>query len=303
MRKGWSEEVRYRLEGLPRKDVVRFAWLCAVRALPFLGENGHFNYWIETRRQTYLLSVLRAIDVSLINTTRAAADNVAAAAANATNAAFNVAAATAAATASDAARSAASDAVRNATSAARAAVDYSIALADLDVIENNGYKFHSDTAVYGKVWGNFQRALRDIGCDYWADWYAALFEKGFALDDDDIDEIKMRFNAPQGFIEQGAAAVARYVMDIKKYDAARLNETRVLILGDKGAGKTSLSLRLKNPKAKMPKIEASTEGVDVLNWPIPALPDKPDSAVNVHIWDFAGHVITHAAHRCFMSER
>jgi len=25
--------------------------------------------------------------------------------------------------------------------------------------------------------------------------------------------------------------------------------------------------------------------------------------MNVHIWDFAGHVVTHAAHRCFLSER
>ena len=53
----------------------------------------------------------------------------------------------------------------------------------------------------------------------------------------------------------------------------------------------------------MPGENDSTEGVDVTDWRVLGDSEKFDHNVNVHIWDFAGHVITHAAHRCFMSNR
>lgn len=40
----------------------------------------------------------------------------------------------------------------------------------------------------------------------------------------------------------------------------------------------------------------STAGVDTLLWEI----EKQN--VNVHIWDFAGHTVTHAVHQFFLSE-
>jgi GTPase SAR1 family protein len=80
-----------------------------------------------------------------------------------------------------------------------------------------------------------------------------------------------------------------------------LNEARIIILGEKGAGKTCLARRLINPEAPMTEPNESTEGVVSTIWKI----ENKDTAstVNAHIWDFAGHVITHAAHRCFLSER
>jgi len=81
----------------------------------------------------------------------------------------------------------------------------------------------------------------------------------------------------------------------------RLNEARIVILGDKGAGKTSLARKLQNINAQLPEANQSTEGVDIIRWELPEI-DGNDGG-NVHIWDFAGHVITHAAHRFFLSER
>jgi hypothetical protein len=49
----------------------------------------------------------------------------------------------------------------------------------------------------------------------------------------------------------------------------------------------------------MTKPEESTPGVVTTRWEIGSIENK----TNAHIWDFAGHVITHAAHRCFLSER
>jgi GTPase SAR1 family protein len=316
----FEKQIEQELSGLPRKDICLFAWLCAVRALPFLGSDGHFGYWIQSNkdhRQTHLLAVLNALDFAPVRTD--AYDDAydvydIYAATDAYDAANDAFAANAAAAANATRASAYADfasAYADSSSAAAAAASAAAAsfklnstiMQDIASIKSGEYSFSNDMTIYGEAWPNFQRALRDIGCGYWADWYARLFQKGFIIDDDDMAEIKLRLRVPGEIAEQGAAAVARYVMDIKEKGAARLNEARVLVLGEKGSGKTSLSLRLKKPTHPMPKLKDSTEGVDVVDWQIPAVSGQLDSEVNVHIWDFAGHVITHAAHRCFMSER
>ena len=142
-----------------------------------------------------------------------------------------------------------------------------------------------------------------MNCGYWGDWYTHVFSKGFILDETDLAEIDMRWSVPIEITERSAAGVAHYIENLKEQGAAQFNESRVLILGEKGSGKTSLALRLANPECDMPNAEASTEGVDIIDWWFPAILGQTSSEVKVHIWDFAGHVITHAAHRCFMSER
>ena len=105
---------------------------------------------------------------------------------------------------------------------------------------------------------------------------------------------------PDEIKEEGAAAVGLYLEGLGD-DVERLNETRIIILGEKGAGKTSIARKLVNISAKMPKEEESTEGVETTLW---SFKDKDgQNDINVHIWDFAGHSITHSAHRCFMSAR
>jgi len=95
----------------------------------------------------------------------------------------------------------------------------------------------------------------------------------------------------------GAAEVAKYLEDLQAQGAKRLNEARIIILGDKGAGKTCLARRLINPDAQMTKMEDSTAGVDTTLWEL----EQDD--MNVRIWDFAGHTVTHAVHQLFLSER
>jgi len=85
MSETFREQVRRRLSGFSREDTCFFAWLCAVRALPFLGVKNRFDYWIHRngdKRQTHLSAVLRAIDISAD-----AADTYAARAARAARAA------------------------------------------------------------------------------------------------------------------------------------------------------------------------------------------------------------------------
>lgn len=149
------------------------------------------------------------------------------------------------------------------------------------------------TEIYGERWGDFLLALRSIGCGYWADLYAGIFQDDFVLDKTALEQ---RLSVPAEVMELGAASVGRWLEELE-YGSELLNEARVIILGDKGSGKTSLAWRIVDPLREMPTDDQSTDGVDVSIWQ----PD--DSDVKVHIWDFAGHSVTHAAHRFFMSER
>jgi GTPase SAR1 family protein len=319
MDKPFEEDVKARLSKFLREDLCFFAWLCAVRVLPFLGANGNFDYWKNKKgdqRQKYMIALLRTIDTFVISTPSITDSD------DASNdrllindpvcdntAAFTLKVVDAAACA--VASPTLEEIINYAFLAVELVVDNkqssylkSILLDDLTNIKYKKQLFKTNIALYGEIWGNFQSALRDLGCAYWGDWYAKVFAKSFKLDDDDHKEIKMRLSVPGEIVERGAANVARYVMALKEQGAIRLNEARVIILGNKGSGKTSLAKRLNDPTAQMPEVYESTEGVDVINWYVHGDFNLPDGGgVNVHVWDFAGHVITHAAHRCFMSER
>ncbi len=333
--KEFRDKIVQKLESLNKKQVVRFAWRCGARALPFLGSSGNFNFWQE--KQNNLYSVFYALDSSVAaandaskaaNDAHKAANSafvggvVAYAAANdAANAANNAAndaayaaakaaansanAANAANAAYDAARAAANaayDAARAAANAARAAainnIDIqAIIIHNLDVIQNN-----IDMAVrlnpsdfYGKVWDNFVKALDAEGCAYWGRLYETIFTSGFVVDQQALER---RLNVPKEIKKQGAAAVANYLEELEK-GAARLNEARIIILGDKGAGKTCLAKRLIDPEAPMTTDDQSTAGVDTTLWKL----EQEDGDINVRIWDFAGHTVTHAVHQFFLSER
>jgi len=147
---------------------------------------------------------------------------------------------------------------------------------------------------YGMIWDNFMLALKKEGCDYWADLYTQFFENNLEID---LDSLNQRIGIPEEIRIQGAAVFAHYLQEIEKRGAKHLNEARIIILGDKGAGKTCLARRLINPNAPMTKKNESTAGVETSVWKI------ENGKTVVHIWDFAGHTITHAAHKFFLSER
>ncbi len=112
----------------------------------------------------------------------------------------------------------------------------------------------------------------------------------------DPDALERRMCVPKEIQGQGAAAVANYLEELEK-GATRLNEARVIILGDKGAGKTCIARRLIDPSAPMTTDDESTPGVDTTLWKL------EHGNINVSIWDFAGHTVTHAVHQFFLSER
>jgi GTPase SAR1 family protein len=306
----FREEIRKSLVKLPQDQIVLFAWRCAVIALPLLGSKGNFNYWPVDKRKKYLYAIFRAIDIAAY-----ADDAYAYAAADDANAAADAYAAYAAvdadADAADAAAAYADDAAATAApeDAADDAADAAAAAAaakhiNFEMIirkfmksaEDKKSKINIDPPqiLYGDIWENFLNALSAEGCSYWGKVYQSIFENGLIVNPEDA---KLRLNIFKEIQEQGASVVAEYLADLETQGAQKFNEARIIILGEKGAGKTCLARRLIDPSAPMTKEEDSTAGVDTLLW---KLKNEP---VNVHIWDFAGHVVTHAVHQFFLSER
>ena len=79
-----------------------------------------------------------------------------------------------------------------------------------------------------------------------------------------------------------------------------LYEAKFLIIGEGGAGKTSLAKKIENENYKLKSNEKSTEGIDVIQWKFP-LPNGKDFRIN--IWDFGGQEIYHQTHQFFLTKR
>jgi hypothetical protein len=60
----FEKKIKQELQKLDREQVVRFAWRCAMRALPFLGGSGSFNFWDKENRQKYIYAIFYGLDVS-----------------------------------------------------------------------------------------------------------------------------------------------------------------------------------------------------------------------------------------------
>jgi len=292
-----------RLEGLSREQKSYFTWLCSIRAVPFLCVDGGFSFWGE-KKFVHLKSVFYVHDIcaafthadatmfAVILCTRAASR-----AADAASHDDALAARAAARTATRAFKAA--DAAALAIYAAYATHDdfvcsvKKILHSDLDIIESNSVPsdLNNDISIYGDQWKNFLDALKDIDCAYWAKQYEKLFENHFVPN---LEEIKRRLEVPNNISDKGAAAIAKHMDELAIQGDIETKEARIILLGSKGAGKTSLARKLRNTWFPMPRKSESTAGVDTFT--LNLIPGE-----TTHLWDFGGHVVAQAAHKCFMS--
>ncbi len=83
-------------------------------------------------------------------------------------------------------------------------------------------------------------------------------------------------------------------------DPKPLYEAKLLIIGEEGAGKTSLAKKLTDETCQLEPKEESTEGIDVLPWEIDHLDGTP---TRVNIWDFGGQEIYQSTHQFFLTKR
>jgi internalin A len=105
---------------------------------------------------------------------------------------------------------------------------------------------------------------------------------------------------PPEVIKNGVGAIKDYFRQLQAEGKDYLYEAKLLIVGEGGAGKTTLMKKIENPKYQLREDEGSTEGIDVTQWHFP-MEDGKNFRVN--IWDFGGQEIYHATHQFFLTKR
>jgi internalin A len=106
-------------------------------------------------------------------------------------------------------------------------------------------------------------------------------------------------NPPTEIVEKGIGAIREYFHQIQEEGEDYLYEAKLLIVGEGGAGKTSLANKIINPSYRLCE-EDSTKGIEVKKWKFSLANDK---TFNVNIWDFGGQEIYHATHQYFLTKR
>jgi internalin A len=119
------------------------------------------------------------------------------------------------------------------------------------------------------------------------------------LDGNPLSEI------PPEVLKKGGLAVRDYYRQRLEENTDYIYEAKLLIIGEGGAGKTSLANKLidSNYTLKLESSatpEKSTEGIDVLRFDF----DHPNgNPFRINLWDFGGQEIYHATHQFFLTKR
>ena len=82
-------------------------------------------------------------------------------------------------------------------------------------------------------------------------------------------------------------------------EAEPFYEAKLILVGDGGAGKTTLANKLQNPDYDLAKAKR-TEGIEVTPWEIQHPANHP---YRINLWDFGGQDIYHATHQFFLTKR
>ena len=104
---------------------------------------------------------------------------------------------------------------------------------------------------------------------------------------------------PLEIANAGIEAIRQYFKQIETEGEDYLYEAKLLIVGEGGAGKTSLANKIINPDYELRK-EDSTKGIEIKQWKFPLDNGK---TFTVNIWDFGGQEIYHATHQYFLTKR
>lgn len=135
------------------------------------------------------------------------------------------------------------------------------------------------------------REITDLGIELkWEDGTGTSLP-GIFVEDNPFE------SPPIEIVKEGRGAVIEYFKSLEVGERLPLNEVKVLLVGDGGAGKTSLVKQLLGQKFN--KNESQTHGISIRDWKV----KEDGKSINVHFWDFGGQEIMHATHQFFLSRR
>ena len=107
-------------------------------------------------------------------------------------------------------------------------------------------------------------------------------------------------NPPPEIVKQGNEAILNYFREREVSGVDHLYEAKMLILGEGGAGKTSLLRRLYQPDEPLPAESETTKGIAIYRHEFKL---KNGRTFRLNVWDFGGQQIYHATHQFFLTHR
>lgn len=107
---------------------------------------------------------------------------------------------------------------------------------------------------------------------------------------------------PSEVAEKGIVAIRNYWKETELQGVDYIYEAKMLIIGEGGAGKTTLCQKILNPnyQLKPQADDISTEGIDIVPYNFP-IANERDFSLNM--WDFGGQAIYHSTHQFFLTKR
>ncbi|MBD2411877.1 leucine-rich repeat domain-containing protein [Nostoc calcicola FACHB-3891] len=104
---------------------------------------------------------------------------------------------------------------------------------------------------------------------------------------------------PPEIVAKGIKAIKDYFRQLKAEGTDYLHEAKLLIVGEGGAGKTTLAKKIEDQNYQL-REEDTTKGIEVIQW---GFPMENGREFRVNIWDFGGQEIYHATHQFFLTKR
>ncbi|TFV86935.1 hypothetical protein E4K72_22790, partial [Oxalobacteraceae bacterium OM1] len=105
---------------------------------------------------------------------------------------------------------------------------------------------------------------------------------------------------PPEIVGQGNSAILNFFKELASDEKDYLYEAKLLILGEGGAGKTSLFRRLFQPGLPLPKEDETTRGISIYRHEFTL---RNGRLFRLNVWDFGGQEIYHATHQFFLTQR
>lgn len=133
-----------------------------------------------------------------------------------------------------------------------------------------------------------------------------------ALTDLRVDETRPELTVPPPEVTaRGLDAIKSYWRQERASGMDYLSEAKLLIVGEAGAGKTTLAKKILDPTYPLSLGEGSTQGIAILSWRFPSAVRIAEAGgervlerdFRVNIWDFGGQEIYHSTHQFFLTKR
>lgn len=127
-----------------------------------------------------------------------------------------------------------------------------------------------------------------------------------------VDETRPELTVPPPEVTaRGLDAIRSYWRQERASGTDYLSEAKLLIVGEAGAGKTTLAKKILRPDYALNVGEGSTQGIAVSSWRFPSAVRVVEADgervlerdFRVHIWDFGGQEIYHSTHQFFLTKR